>query len=213
MLVTAATGSLLSFFVFWLGFHEPIKAHTGPNGGTFYVAPIYMTGCLIGMMGLVAAQQKAQRRKAQQTSRQTAARRDSQENEQRRMSDWLETGWLDEGKEAPREIADKSPSYSYSAASANPPGSSAEATEEREETEWRASTAAEDDDTGKGGSQGQDLLHPVWRRHTGQSAGLLDEDNKGHPPDTAAALRRMVLGYTAAFVSGVFSALQVRVLC
>jgi hypothetical protein len=196
VLVTAATGSLLSFFVFWLGFHEPIKAHTGPNGGTFYVAPVYMTGCLIGMMGLVAAQQKA---------RQAAARRGSQENEQRRMSDWLETGWLDEGKEAPREITNKSPSYSHSAASANP--RSAEGNEENEETEWRASTAAEDDTTK--GSQGQELLHPVWRRHTGQLAGSLDEDNKGHPPDTAATLRRMVLGYTAAFVSGVFSALQV----
>ena len=56
VLVTAATGSALSFLVFWLGFHESIKVHDF-GGEQIVLAPYYMLGCLAGMGGLVAAQQ------------------------------------------------------------------------------------------------------------------------------------------------------------
>ena len=52
VLTTSASGSVLSFLVFWLGFHENIKEHS-LGGTTFYLAPVYMAGLCLGMAGRV----------------------------------------------------------------------------------------------------------------------------------------------------------------
>ena len=62
VLTTAATGSVLSFLVFWLGFHEPMKVHN-IGGHEIVLAPFYMFGCILGMAGLVLAHQWALRQK------------------------------------------------------------------------------------------------------------------------------------------------------
>ncbi len=53
VLIFDSTTTLVSFFVFWLVFHEPIRTHELPNGFVYYLAPLYMLGALAGMAGLV----------------------------------------------------------------------------------------------------------------------------------------------------------------
>ena len=53
VLIFDSTTTLVSFFTFWLVFHEPIKSHTLPNGYVFYMAPLYMLSALVGMAALV----------------------------------------------------------------------------------------------------------------------------------------------------------------
>mmetsp|Transcript_20690 Transcript_20690/g.65067 ORF Transcript_20690/g.65067 Transcript_20690/m.65067 type:complete len:345 (-) Transcript_20690:73-1107(-) len=55
VLATAATGSVLSFLVFWLGFHEKVKYHD-VFGAELPAAPAYLLGSVVGMAGLVYAQ-------------------------------------------------------------------------------------------------------------------------------------------------------------
>lgn len=73
VLTTAATGSALSFMVFWLCFHERMRTYI--IGDTRIVlAPFYMIGCLAGMVALVFAHQTSLRasQKAQPAPAQTA---------------------------------------------------------------------------------------------------------------------------------------------
>jgi hypothetical protein len=58
VLTTSAVSSSLSFFVFWLVFHSAIKTHD-VGGSEVFLAPAYLAGCLVGMIGLVLAQQKS----------------------------------------------------------------------------------------------------------------------------------------------------------
>ena len=60
VLTTSATGSTLSFFVFWLVFHEKVKRHE-IWGHEIVIAPIYLACSLVGMAGLIAAQYSTQR--------------------------------------------------------------------------------------------------------------------------------------------------------
>lgn len=53
VLIFDSTATLVSFFVFWLVFHEPLREHTLPNGIVYYLAPLYMVGVVAGMAGLV----------------------------------------------------------------------------------------------------------------------------------------------------------------
>lgn len=60
VLLTSATGAALSFLVFWLGFHEQVRLHQ-VGSHEIVIAPYYLLGCLIGMAGLVGAQQASTR--------------------------------------------------------------------------------------------------------------------------------------------------------
>ena len=53
VLIFDSTTTLVSFFVFWLVFQEPIKTHELPGGGVYYLAPVYMVGACLGMAGLI----------------------------------------------------------------------------------------------------------------------------------------------------------------
>ena len=44
--------TLLSFVVFTLVFHEPLKVHTTEDGDVYYLAPVYLISALLGMVGL-----------------------------------------------------------------------------------------------------------------------------------------------------------------
>lgn len=54
VLVFDGSTTILSFAVFTLAFHEPIKAYPMPfGGGEYYRAPFYLCGALLGMAGIV----------------------------------------------------------------------------------------------------------------------------------------------------------------
>ena len=57
MLTAAGTGTVVSFFVGWLALGEPLRHHHTSTGSTFVLAPMYLLGILLGMVGLVFAPQ------------------------------------------------------------------------------------------------------------------------------------------------------------
>lgn len=52
-LLISGTSTVVSFVVFTLAFGEPVRAHTLPGGGTFYLAPVWIVGTVLGMTALV----------------------------------------------------------------------------------------------------------------------------------------------------------------
>lgn len=52
VVINAGTAAILSFLVFWLIFGEKMKEY-GPPGGHYYLAPLWMTCVLLGLVGLV----------------------------------------------------------------------------------------------------------------------------------------------------------------
>jgi hypothetical protein len=72
VLTTAAVGSILSFFVFWLAFGEHIKVHN-IGGVQMVIAPFYMLGLVVGMAGLVASHRWGVRRAAAASATAAAA--------------------------------------------------------------------------------------------------------------------------------------------
>ena len=53
MLLFDGITSLLSFLVFTLVYHEPLKAHMTEGGDIYYLAPVYLCTTLLGMAALV----------------------------------------------------------------------------------------------------------------------------------------------------------------
>ena len=76
VLTTSAVSAGLSFFVFWLGFHSPVKKYEVLGHEDVVLAPVYLVGCLMGMAGLVKAQQAATEATAQVRRAAAAAKRE-----------------------------------------------------------------------------------------------------------------------------------------
>ena len=53
VLIFDGSTTLLSFLVFTMAFHEPIKSYALEDGSVYFRAPFYLAGALIGMAGLV----------------------------------------------------------------------------------------------------------------------------------------------------------------
>lgn len=59
-MITAAVGSSVSFFAFWLLFDEKMKTHTF-GSSQVVLAPLYLFGCVVGMLGLIYMSELSQR--------------------------------------------------------------------------------------------------------------------------------------------------------
>jgi hypothetical protein len=53
VLIFDGSTTLLSFCVFTLAFHEPLRVHTTESGFVYYLAPLYLVTALLGMVCLV----------------------------------------------------------------------------------------------------------------------------------------------------------------
>ena len=148
VLTTAAVGSALSFLVFWLIFKSPIKLHE-IGGHEYAIAPYYMLGSVVGMVGLVYAHQVS--------IKQTAA--SASNGEEPHNSGVVNVS-------APRPLAE-------------------------------ADSCASDAD-----AESVALGH----REDELSSTNPNCNSSGWPPTNP--LLRVVLGYTSAAISGVFSSLQ-----
>jgi multidrug transporter EmrE-like cation transporter len=51
VLVFDGAAALVSFLVFWLVFHEPIREHVSAGGGVYVLAPLYLLSACLGMAG------------------------------------------------------------------------------------------------------------------------------------------------------------------
>lgn len=59
--LSSGTTAVLSFLAFWLVFGEQMKVHSCGRGCTFYLAPLYLTICVVGMCGMVFSRDIAAR--------------------------------------------------------------------------------------------------------------------------------------------------------